>query len=78
MVHVTTCPLINWFYGFKMYCVHTTILLLPLWRLPITTILLKMLQDGETALFCAAYYGGAAVVKMLVDYGVTVDIQHKV
>ena len=61
-----------------MYCVNTTILLLSLWRLPITTILLTMLQDGQTALFHAAYWGGAAAVKMLVDYGATVDIQDKV
>ena len=37
-----------------------------------------MLQDGQTALFSAAYYGEAAAVKVLVDYGATVDIQNKV
>ena len=37
-----------------------------------------MLQDGETALFEAASSGNADVVKMLVKYGVAVDIRDKV
>ena len=34
-----------------------------------------MLQYGQTALFYGAYYGWAAAVKILVDYGAMVDIQ---
>lgn len=37
-----------------------------------------MLQDGETALFEAAWLGCADIVKMLVEYGVVVDCKDKV
>ena len=37
-----------------------------------------MLQDGETALYRAALRGRVEIVKMLIDYGATVDIKDKV
>ena len=37
-----------------------------------------MLQYGQTALFNAAEEGHADTVKMLVDYGATVDIRDEV
>ena len=37
-----------------------------------------MLQDGETALHKAAYWGHVEVVQMLVKYGAAVDIKNKV
>ena len=36
------------------------------------------MQDGETTLFTAAWSGAADVVKMLVEYGVAVDIKDEV
>ena len=37
-----------------------------------------MLQDGETALHKAAYWGRVEVVQLLVKYGAAVDIRDKV
>ena len=37
-----------------------------------------VLQDGQTALHGAAHRGDTEVIKMLVNYGVAVDIQDNV
>ena len=37
-----------------------------------------MLQDGETALHMATKVGNIEVVKLLIDYGIAVDIKTKV
>lgn len=37
-----------------------------------------MLQDGRTTLFEAASSGSVDMVKMLVEYGVVVDLKDKV
>ena len=36
-----------------------------------------MLQNGETALHCAALYDHIEVIKTLVKYGAAVDIRNK-